>query len=62
MASVKYWDKESKSWKRVDTGGSTTISDAAQITMLIEADMLPAVHTPDGKILTDETGRIVLRY
>ena len=36
--------------------------DAEQIAMLIEADMLPAVHDASGAILTDEEGNIVLRY
>ena len=34
----------------------------AQLHLLIEEDMLPAVHTTDGKILTDQNGNIVLRY
>lgn len=36
--------------------------ETEQLTMLIEADMLPAAHDLNGKILTDESGRIVLRY
>lgn len=44
------------------SGGSGFPSDADQIAMLIEVDMLPAVYNTNGKILTDETGRIVLRY
>ena len=36
--------------------------DAEQIAMLIEADLLPAVHDASGAILTDEKGNIVLRY
>lgn len=35
---------------------------AEQLEMLIEADMLPAIHDVDGKILTDENGNIILRY
>ena len=34
---------------------------AESLAALIETDMLPAVHD-NGKILTDEAGRIVLRY
>lgn len=33
-----------------------------QLSTLIEADMLPAVRTSNGAILTDEKGNIVLRY
>ena len=29
---------------------------------LIDTDMLPAVHDTNGKILTDEHGKIILRY
>ena len=36
--------------------------NAEQLEMLIEADMLPAVHNASGAILTDENGNIVLRY
>lgn len=37
-----------------------TISDS--LLTLIETDMLPAVHNADGKIITDENGKIILRY
>jgi hypothetical protein len=33
-----------------------------QIELLIEADMLPAVATPSGAILTDNSGNVILRY
>lgn len=33
-----------------------------QISMLIDADLLPAVYDKSGAILTNETGNIVLRY
>ena len=36
--------------------------DAEQIVMLVDADLLPAVHDANGAILTDENGNIVLRY
>lgn len=36
--------------------------DTEQLSMLIEADMLPAVHDANGAILTDESGKIILRY
>lgn len=38
------------------------MSDEACLSALIETDMLPAVHDADGKILTDENGKIILRY
>lgn len=34
----------------------------AQLQLLIDNDMLPAVYDESGKILTDESGRIILRY
>lgn len=37
-------------------------TDTSQLSLLIETDMLPAVHDADGKILTDENGKIILRY
>lgn len=45
---------------QLETGSS--FGDADQIEMLIEADMLPAVHDASGAILTDENGNIILRY
>ena len=38
------------------------VTDTSQLSLLIETDMLPAVHDADGKILTDENGKIILRY
>lgn len=43
-------------------GGSGMPSDMELLADLIETDMLPAIYNTDGKILTDEAGRIVLRY
>lgn len=37
-------------------------SEKNELKDLIESDMLPAVHNKDGKILTDEKNRIILRY
>lgn len=37
-------------------------SDMKQLETLIDLDMLPATHDLNGKILTDESGRIILRY
>lgn len=48
-------------WEAVEFP-SSQYSDLEQLAILIEADMLPAVHDVGGKILTDESGRIVLRY
>ena len=38
------------------------MSYSEQLTVLIEEDMLPAVHDTNGAILTDENGNVVLRY
>lgn len=43
-------------------GGSGMPTDMELLADLIETDMLPAIYNTDGKILTDEAGRIVLRY
>jgi hypothetical protein len=37
-----------------------TVSD--EIEMLIEANLLPAVSTVSGAILTDNSGNVILRY
>lgn len=37
-------------------------TDEETIEMLIEADLLPAVSTPSGAVLTDENGNVILRY
>ena len=37
-------------------------TDMEQISMLIDADLLPAVYDKSGAILTNETGNVVLRY
>lgn len=42
--------------------GPSSIPDIDQIGILMETDMLPAVHDSNGAILTDEKGNIVLRY
>lgn len=44
------------------SGGEVLTDDTEQLAMLIEADLLPAVHDTSGAILTDEKGNIVLRY
>lgn len=48
-----------------DKNGNIEVSampdDTEQLDMLIEADMLPAVHY-NGAVLTDQNGRIILRY
>lgn len=49
-----------------DENGNVTVSampnDLEQITILVDTDMLPAVHGSNGAILTDNSGRIILRY
>ena len=37
-------------------------ADTETPNLLIEEDMLPAVHNADGAIMTDQNGNIVLRY
>lgn len=49
--------------KTVDDEGKVTETEGLdEITLLINADLLPAVYNTDGKILTDNSGRIILRY
>ena len=49
--------------KTVDNEGKVTETEGLdEITLLINADLLPAVYNTDGKILTDNSGRIILRY
>lgn len=43
-------------------GGSGGVSDTDALAALIETDMLPAVTTLSGAILTDSSGIIPLRY
>ena len=64
-----YEESEIWSWEYLDkriTELEKTISEEAVNTrafnLLIEEDMLPAVHNADGAILTDQNGNIVLRY
>lgn len=38
------------------------LSESSQLEVLIETDMLPAIHTQDRAILTDENGNIILRF
>ena len=40
----------------------SVLSEDETISLLIEEDVLPAVHNADGKILADQNGNIVLRY
>ena len=48
--------------KAVSVEIPTGASDAENLALLVETDMLPAVYNADGKILTDENGKIILRY
>lgn len=43
-------------------GGDSGVSDTDALAALIETDMLPAVTTLSGAILTDASGNIPLRY
>ena len=49
-------------WKNIPNSIQRVQSDAETLNLLIEEDMLPAVHTTDGEILTDQNGNIILRY
>ena len=48
--AIKFWVKD-EAFNSIDA-----LQDLA------ETDMLPAVHDKNGKILTDENGKIILRY
>lgn len=37
-------------------------SDLDTLALLAETDMLPAAYNVDNKILTDENGKVILRY
>lgn len=62
----KFGDVKSVNGVEPDESGNVEIDalpdDAEQISMLAEADMLPAVHDTSGAILTDQNGNIILRY
>lgn len=49
-----------------DENGNVEISaltdEMEQLAMLVETDMLPAVHDTNGAILTDKSCNIILRY
>lgn len=47
--------------KRIEKLEKNGVSET-QIALLIETDMLPAVHDTKGRILTDENGNVILRY
>lgn len=42
--------------------GTEIPTEKDYLAMLIETDMLPAVHDASGAILTDENGKVILRY
>lgn len=48
--------------EQIDIPQGDETTDADQLAMLIEMDLVPAVHDENGAILCDENGRIVLRY
>ena len=37
-------------------------SDIDTVALLAEADMIPATYNTNNKILTDENGKVILRY
>lgn len=57
IAAIKSWVEA-----MIPNKLSDLVTSDEQLDMLIEADMLPAVHDSSGAILTDENGNIILRY
>lgn len=53
-------EQQEQARKNINAAKAQTDDDT--IAMLIETDMLPAIHNTDGKILTDGSGRVILRY
>lgn len=66
MARVKFYNKETGKWEYADSAfdnsGGGMPNELEQMELLIETDMLPAIHDTDGAILTDENGNVILRY
>ena len=60
--SVYFSEEEPTDAKTGDFWYDESEDDTSQLSLLIETDMLPAVYNADGKILTDENGKIILRY
>lgn len=48
--------------KQIAASAVGALDDLSQIEMLVDADMLPAVHDSEGAILTDENNNIILRF
>ena len=47
---------------RTPVNGEDYLTNQECLAALVETDMLPAVHDPDGKILTDANGNVIMRY
>ena len=60
--SVYFSEEEPTDAKTGDFWYDESEDETSQLSLLIETDMLPAVYNADGKILTDENGKIILRY
>lgn len=60
--TVKITPQELTASQRTQARANIAASDSEEIEMLIEADLLPAIHDKSGKIFTDENGKIILRY
>ena len=45
-------------WDKFDSNNFGGDNDAETLNLLIEEDMLPAVHNADGAIMTDQNGNI----
>lgn len=48
--------------KQIDIPQGDETTNADQLAMLVEMDLVPAIHDENGAILCDENGYIVLRY
>ena len=60
--AVKYIPQELTDDQKAQARANIGAVSADEIPVLIEEDMLPAVHNVDGSILTDQNMNIVLRY
>jgi hypothetical protein len=63
---VKSIDETGKpiEWEAADapTGGGGVGSDVENLSMLIDADLLPAMFDETGAIITDGNGNVILKY
>ena len=48
--------------KQIAASAVGALDDLSQIEVLMDTDMLPAVHDSEGAILTDENNNVILRF